>query len=31
VGGGNRMDELTSYASAIKLDDEDYPGLWRYS
>ena len=30
-GGGNRMDQLTSYASAIKLDDEDYPGLWRYS
>jgi hypothetical protein len=30
-GGGNRMDQLTPYASAIKLDDEDYPGLWRYS
>ena len=30
-GGGNRMDQLTPYASAIKLDDEDYPSLWRYS
>ena len=30
-GGGNRMDQLTEYASAIKLDDEDYPGFWRYS
>ena len=30
-GGGNRMDQLTEYASAIKLDDENYPGLWRYS
>ena len=30
-GGGNRMDELTQYASAIKLDDEKYPMLWRYS
>ena len=31
IGGGNRMDQLTPYASAIKLDDEDYPSLWRYS
>ncbi len=30
-GGGNRMDQMRQYASAIKLDDEDYPGLWRYS
>ena len=30
-GGGNRMDQLTPYASAIKLDDENYPSLWRYS
>ena len=30
-GGGNRMDQMRQYASAIKLDDKDYPGLWRYS
>ena len=30
-GGGNRMDQMTQYASAIKLDDEKYPMLWRYS
>ena len=24
-GGGNRMDQLTPYASAIKLDDEELP------
>lgn len=30
-GGGNRMGELTQYASAIPLDEEKYPMLWRYS
>ena len=30
-GGGNRMDQMTQYASAIKLDEEKYPMLWRYS
>lgn len=30
-GGGNRMDQMTQYSSAIKLDDEKYPMLWRYS
>ncbi len=30
-GGGNRMDQMTPYTSAIPLDDEKYPMLWRYS
>jgi len=30
-GGGNRMDQMTQYASAIPLDEEKYPMLWRYS
>lgn len=29
-GGGNRMDQMTQYASAIPLDEEKYPMLWRY-
>ncbi len=31
VGGGNRMDQMRQYASAIPLDEEKYPMLWRYS
>ena len=30
-GGGNRMDQMTPYTSAIPLDEEKYPMLWRYS